>query len=102
MLIFNLTIHNLWGRVLEKFQESRSNGYPDDGYMKGKLSIAMQVLAELKRVLKEDTGLELNVSKTSILLKYITQQTVFDVAHSFIAVSPTLTQFSGDVVLSSF
>ena len=23
MLIFNLTIHNLWGRVLEKFQETR-------------------------------------------------------------------------------
>jgi hypothetical protein len=102
MLIFNLTIHNLWGRVLAKFQEARAVAYADDGYIKGKLSVALQVLAELKRVLKEDAGLELNVSKTSILPKGTTQQAVFDVAHSFIAASPALTQLSGDVSLASF
>jgi hypothetical protein len=53
MLILNLTIHNLWGRVLEKFQEARTVVYADDGYIKGKLSLALQVLSELKRVLKE-------------------------------------------------
>ncbi len=63
MLIFILTIHHLWGRVLEKFQEARAVAYVDDGYIKGKLSVALQVLAELKRVLKEDAGLELNVPK---------------------------------------
>jgi hypothetical protein len=36
------------------------------------------VLAELKRVLKEDAGLELNISKTDILPKDITQQDIFD------------------------
>jgi hypothetical protein len=41
--------------------------YADDGYIKTKLSVALQVLAELKHILKQDTGLELNVSKTSIL-----------------------------------
>jgi hypothetical protein len=79
MLVFNLTIHNLWGRVLEKFQETRTVAYADDGYIKGKLNVALQVLAELKRVLKEDAGLEINV--TSILPKGTTQQTVFDGAH---------------------
>ena len=74
MLIFNLTIHNLWGRVLEKFQEARAVAYADDGYIQGNLSVVLQVLVELKRVLKEDAGLELNVSKTSILPKGITQQ----------------------------
>ena len=69
-------------QVLEKFQETRTVAYVDDGYIKGKLSVALQVLAELKRVLKEDTGLELNIAKTSILPKETTQQTVFDVAHS--------------------
>ncbi len=59
MLIFNLTIHNLWGRVLAKFQEARAVAYADDGYIKAKLSLARQVLAELKRVLKKDAGLEL-------------------------------------------
>jgi hypothetical protein len=53
-----------------------------------KLSVALQVLAELKRALKEDAGLELNITKTSILPKNTTQQAVFDVAHSIIAVSP--------------
>jgi hypothetical protein len=102
MFIFNLTLHHLWGRVLAKFQEARAVAHADDGYIKGKLSVALQVLAELKRVLKEDAGLELNVSKTSILPKGTTQQAVFDVAHSFIAASPALTQLSGDVSLSSF
>ena len=102
MLIFNLTTHNLWGRVLAKFQEARAIAYADDGYIKGKLSVALQVLAELKRVLKEDAGLELNVSKTSILPKGTTQQAVFDVAHSIIASSPALTQLSGDVSLAPF
>jgi hypothetical protein len=46
MLIFNLTIHHSWGRVLEKFQEAWTVAYADDGYIKGKLCVALQVLAE--------------------------------------------------------
>ena len=102
MLIFNLTIHNLWGRVLEKLQEVRTVVYVDDGYIKSKMSVTIQVLVELKSVFKEDAGLELNVSKTSILPKVIKQQTVFDVAHSTLAASPVLTQVHGDVSLVSF
>ena len=66
------------------------------------MSVALQVLAELKRVLKEDVGLELNITKTSILPKDTSQQAVFDVAHSIIAASPALTQLSGDISLDSF
>ncbi len=62
MLIFNLTIHHLWVRVLAKFQEARAIAYAD-GYIKAKLSKTLQVLAERKAVFKADTGLELNVSK---------------------------------------
>jgi hypothetical protein len=58
MLIFNLTIHHLWGRVLGKFQEARAVVYVDDRYIKTKLSVVLQVLAELKTVFKSDTGLE--------------------------------------------
>ena len=60
MLIFNLTIHHLWGRVLAKFQEARAVAYADDGYIKAKLSVTLQVLAEIKAVFKADAGLELN------------------------------------------
>ncbi len=102
MLIFNLTIRNLWGRVIKKFQEARSVAYADDGYIQGNLSVVLQVLVELKRVLKEDAGLELNVSKTSVLPKSVTQQAAFDVAHSIINNSPVLTQLRGDVSLASF
>ena len=103
MLIFNLTIHHLWGRVLAKFQEARAIAYADDGYIKAKLSIALQVLAELKAVFKADTGLELNGSKTSILpAKGVTQQVVFDVVQDIITVSPDLTHLSDDLALTSF
>jgi hypothetical protein len=60
-------------------QEARAIAYGDDGYIKRKLSVALQVLAELKRVLKEDAGLQLDVSKTSMLPKGSTQQAVLHV-----------------------
>jgi hypothetical protein len=62
------------GTCSRKVQETRSVAYTNDGYIKGKLSVSLQVLTELKRVLKEDAGMELNVSKTSILPKGITSQ----------------------------
>ena len=65
MSVFNLTIYHLWGRVLSKFPGDRAVTYTDDGYIKTKLSVTWQVLTELKRVLKEDADLELNVDKTS-------------------------------------
>jgi hypothetical protein len=102
MLIFNLTVHHIWGRVLAKFQGARAVAYADDGYIKGKLSDVLQVLAELKRVLKEDAGLELNISKTAVLSKAITQQALFDVAQAFIHNSPQLTQLNGELSLDSF
>ncbi len=42
MLVFNLTIHHLWGRLLAKFAEARAVAYADDGYIKGKLSVALR------------------------------------------------------------
>jgi hypothetical protein len=76
--------------------------YVDDGYIKTKLMMSLKVLAALKSVFKTDTGLELNVSKTVILPKDITQQTVFDVAHSILTTSPVLTHLTVDVALASF
>ncbi len=58
------------------------------------------MLAELKRVLKEDAGLELNISKTAVLSKTITQRALFDVTHAFIDNSPQLTQLSGELSLT--
>ncbi len=94
MLIFNLTIYHLWGRVLPKFQEDRTIAYADDGYIKAKLSVALQVLAELKTVFKADAGLDLNVSKTSILPKGVTTQTVIDMAQTIMEGTPTLTHLT--------
>jgi hypothetical protein len=102
MLIFNLTVHHIWGRVLPKFQGTRTVAYADDGYIEGKMSVTLQLLTELKCVLKEDTGLELNISKTVILPKAITQQDIFDVVNGFINDTPQLTHLSGEVSLNSF
>jgi hypothetical protein len=102
MLIFNLTIHHLWGRVVAKFQEARAIAYADDGYIKAKLSIALQVLAELKAVFKEDAGLELNVSKTSILPKGTTAQAAFDMAQTIMEATPSLAHLCNDFLVDSF
>jgi hypothetical protein len=50
----------------------------------------------------EDAGLDLNISKTSILPKSVTQQAAFDIAHSIINNSPALTPLNADVFLASF
>ena len=102
MLIFNLTIHHLWGRVLAKFQEARAVAYADEGYIKSKLSVALQVLAELKAVFKADAVLELNVSKTSILPKGTTVQATFDIAQTIMEATPSLAHLSNDFLVDSF
>ena len=63
----------------------------------------LQVLVEFKTVSKENTGLELNVGKTTILpAKGVTQKAVFDVPHSIIAGSPAFRHLSADLALDSF
>jgi hypothetical protein len=44
--------------------------------------VALQVLVEVKAVFKGDPGLELNVSKTSILSKGTTAQAAFDMTQT--------------------
>jgi hypothetical protein len=102
MLIFNLTIHHLWGRVLATFPEARAIAYADDGYIKAKLSIALQVLAELKAVFKADAGLELNVSKTSILPKGVTAQAAFDMVQTIMQATSSLAHLRNDFLVASF
>ena len=55
--------------MLARFCEDRAVACADDGYIKAKMSVALQVLAELKLVVTEDAGLQLNVAKTSVLPK---------------------------------
>ncbi len=77
--------------------------YSDDGYIKTKLSVVIQVLTEFKSVFKEDSSLELNVTKTSILPSHeVTHQSEFDVVHIIIADRPTLTHLRVEIVLDSF
>jgi hypothetical protein len=96
---FNLTIHHLWGRVFPKFQGARVISYCDDGYIKTKLSVTLQVLTEFKVVFKE----VLNVTKTTILPVYgVTHQTAFDVANIIITTNPTLTHLRTEIALDSF
>jgi hypothetical protein len=62
----------------------------------------LQVLAELKDVFKADAGLELNVSKTSILPKGVTAQAAFDMVWTIMEATPTLTYLTNEVLLDSF
>jgi hypothetical protein len=51
------------GTCSQKVSGGPDGCHDDDGYIKGKLRVVvLQVLPELKRVLKEDAVMELNVS----------------------------------------
>ncbi len=47
--------------------------------LESKLIVALEVWTDLKHVLKEEDGLDLNVSKTAFLPKDISQEGVLDV-----------------------
>jgi hypothetical protein len=85
-------VYHLWGGTLNKHhQDACAVAYADDGYIKAKLSVALevlsdvkvvvsartnkshhhQVLSDVKHVLKEDAGLDLNFDKTKLLIKGI-------------------------------
>jgi hypothetical protein len=57
MIVFCLTIHNLWGHTLDKHnQDACAVAYADDGYINAKLSVALESFSDIKLVLKEDAG----------------------------------------------
>ena len=46
MIVFCLSVHHLWGRNLNKnHQDACAVAYADDGYIKAKLSVALEVLS---------------------------------------------------------
>ncbi len=57
---------------------------------------------ELEVVFKTDAGLELNVSKTSILPKGTTAQTAFDMTETIMETTPRLVRLSNDFLVDSF
>jgi hypothetical protein len=64
--------------------------------------VTLQLLSDLNHVLKEDADVELNVSKTVILSRDISQEGVFDIVQGFITSNSTLVDLTGDISLVSF
>jgi helix-turn-helix protein len=70
MIVFCPRVHHLWGRTLNKYhQDACAVAYADDGCIKVKLSVTLEVLSDVKYVIKEDAVLDLNFDKTKILVK---------------------------------
>jgi hypothetical protein len=64
MIVLCLIVHHLWGRTLNKHnQDTCTVTYEDEGYIKDKLSVALEILSDIdsdiKNVLKEDDDLNL-------------------------------------------
>jgi hypothetical protein len=90
MIAFCLSIHHLWGRTLAKhYQDACAVAYADDGYIKAKLSVALEVLSDIKHVLREDAGLDLN-DKTKILVKSISAAEAHTAAQRLLTADPSL------------
>jgi hypothetical protein len=101
-LIFNLTTLHLGGRTLAKYPQARASAYADDGCIKGKMRIGLEVLADLKCVLTEDGGVEVKVCKTWMLGKGMRQQAACHVAQEMIKNKRTLATLSRNLALASF
>ena len=102
MITFCLTIHHLWGRTFDKHnQESCAVAYADDGYIKAKLSVALEVLSDIKLVLKEDTGLDIN-DKTKILVKGITAAEAHAAAQRLLTAHPSLAHLGPLLIPKAF
>ncbi len=90
MIVFCLSIHQLWGRTLAKhYQDACAVVYANDGYIKAKLSVAIEVLSDIKHVLREDSGLDLD-EKIKILVKGISEAETHTAAHRLLTADPSL------------
>jgi hypothetical protein len=104
MLIFNLTIHHLWGRVLAKFQEARAIDMLTTDTLKPNYLWPFRCWLSLRPFSKE------MLAWSSMSLRQhaagcvccVTQQAVFDVAHSIFDTSPALMHLRAEIALDSF
>jgi hypothetical protein len=100
--VFCLSVHHLWGRTLDKHhQDACAVAYADDGYIKAKLSVALEVLSDIKHVLK-DIGLDLNFDKTTILVKGISAADAHAAAQRMLNADPSLAHLSPLLSPASF
>jgi serine acetyltransferase len=76
--------------------------YADDGYIKAKLSVALEVLSDVKQTLKEDAGLDLNFEKTKILVKGISVADAHAAVHHMINADLSLAHLSPLLPPASF
>jgi hypothetical protein len=102
MIVFCLMVHHLWGRTLVKHnQDACDVSYADDGYIKTKLSVALEVISDIKQVLKEDAGLALN-DKTKILVKGISEADAHAASQRLFIADPSLVHLSPLLSPASF
>jgi hypothetical protein len=101
--MFCPTVHHLWARTLlaKHNQDACAVAYADDGYIKAKLSVALEVRSDIKQVLKEDAGLALN-DKTKILIKGISAADVHTAAQRLLIADPSLAHLSPLLSPASF
>jgi hypothetical protein len=87
-----------WGKAKKK---EDAEAYANDGYIKAKLSVALEVLSDIKQVLKVDAGLALN-DKTKILVKGISAADAHAAAQRLLIVDPSLAHLSPLLSPASF
>ena len=74
----------------------------DDGYINAPLSVALRILVDLKQVFKEDAGLELNMLKTQLLVKGISNHDAYSAAKGFFENDACLSSIKDTITLASF
>jgi hypothetical protein len=83
-------------------QDACAVAYADDGYIKAKLSVALEVLSDVKHVIKEDAGLDLNFDKTKILIKGVSAADAHAAAQRMLNANLSLAHLSPLISPASF
>jgi hypothetical protein len=86
---------------MQSYNEDRAIAYADDGYINAPLSVALRILADLKQVLKDDAGLELNMLKTQLLVRGISTHDAYSAAKGFLENDARLTSIKDTIILAS-
>jgi hypothetical protein len=87
---YSLSQHPIWGRVLARHKRARGAAFADDSYVYATLKAALQVLAEIRQRLWEDSKLCFNMSKVKIYIPGVRRERAPELILQHIDSDPSL------------
>jgi hypothetical protein len=87
---FSMTVHPIWGRVLQRHSIARAAAYADDAYIYDRLHSALKVFVDIRQRLAEDANLHMNLSKCQIYIPGVSLERAHVLVRLKMAQDPSL------------